>query len=110
MYPLAWTLTHRATTYDGTDEYGNPIPVTTDTQVAVYGWAPVSMSEPPEAGRSEVAWEVEIYAPATWEPRPADRVLLDAVEFEVVGHPENWTRGPFGFAPGVVVHVKRVEG
>lgn len=111
MFPLAHTVTHRATTYDGTDEYGNPVPSTTDTEVQVYGWAPVSMAEPPEAGRSEVAWEAEIYSPeAAWSPRPSDRVLLDGVEFEVVGYPENWNKGPFGWQPGIVVHVKRVEG
>lgn len=111
MFPLAQTLTHRVATPGGTDQYGDPLPPTVaDVDVSVYGWGPASMTEPPEAGRAQVAWTTDIYAPATWTPAPADRVLLSGLEFEVVGHPEDWDRGPFGFAPGVVVHCKRVEG
>lgn len=111
MFPLAQSLIHRVATPGGTDDYGDPIPPTwADVTVQVYGWAPAAMTEPPEDGRSEVAWTTDIYAPPSWKPAPSDRVLLDGSEFEVVGHPEDWTYGPFGFRPGVVVHCKRVEG
>lgn len=110
-FPFAHAVTHRVMTSGGTDDYGDPLPPTAeDVYVPVYGWGPATMTEPPEAGRSEVAWTMDIYAPSSWEPAPADHVVLDGVEFEVVGHPEVWDYGPFGFSPGVVVHCRRVEG
>lgn len=110
-FPLAQTLTHRVMTSGGTDDYGDPLPPTaSDVDVPVYGWGPATMTEPPEVGRSQVAWSMDIFAPSSWVPAPADRVLLAGVEFEVVGHPENWDTGPFGLTPGVVVHCRRVEG
>jgi hypothetical protein len=41
---------------------------------------------------------------------PHDRYVLDGDKWEQVGEKLDYTRGPFGWAPGVVVNIKRVTG
>ena len=77
----------------------------TGTSVAVYGWAPTSVSEPDE-DRNEMS--VDLFLPtATGAPR--DVVDLPIGQFEVVGHPETYAYGPFGSNLGAVVKLRRVQ-
>lgn len=71
------------------------------------GWAPASSTEP-EIGRVE--HDIDLYAPAGTVSGAGDVVDLPSGQFEVVGEVLDWTKGPFGFSPGVVVQLRRVTG
>jgi hypothetical protein len=76
----------------------------------VYGWAPVTSTEPKLAGHDRVIVEIELLVPPDFTVAPQDLIDLDDGQYEVVGWPEDWTKGPFGFVPGKVVNLRRVEG
>ena len=96
----------------GQDPYGNPIPQwAPPVTVLVYGWAPASAdTEPFEAGRAEVDRHMDLLVPPGVACGPRDRWTVAGQVWEQVGHPEDFTNGPFGFAPGVRVDLRRVEG
>lgn len=79
--------------------------------VLIYGWAPSGMEQEIDGMRRPVAWDVDVYAPAGVEGSPrAKWILNDGRTYEQVGHAEDFTHGPFGFAPGVRINLKRIEG
>lgn len=113
-FPTPHTVGHRAQQTGGKDSHGNPT-TTWDDPVphAVYGWAPPSTgtsAEPFEAGRNAVITHLKVYAPATLKPAPQDRIDVDGTTYEVIGLAEDYTTGPFDWAPGVVIDLTRVEG
>lgn len=76
-------------------------------QVAVMGWAATVQSEPSE-GR--VVSELDLYVPPSVAANPRDVVDVPGEgRFGVVAHPEDFTKGPFGFVPGKVVKLRRVQ-
>ena len=79
--------------------------------VQVMGWAPATSTEP-QIGRVE--YDIDLYCTPGTACRPNDVVDLpldrSVGRFEVVGYPLDWTKGPFGFTPGMVVQLRRVEG
>jgi hypothetical protein len=80
-------------------------------RVAVFGWGPPAADrEPFEQGRSEVARDLDLYAPPGVGCGPRDRWLVAGGVWEQVGWAEDFTSGPFGFAPGARVSLRRVEG
>lgn len=96
-----------------TDAYGNAADGLSAPQAwSVRGIAPGAMSEPYEATRdaSSVVWTV--YADKSGDvPGVRDVVVLDGDEFNVIGEPRDWTRGPYpNPTAGVVVELGRVEG
>jgi hypothetical protein len=109
-FPVPWVVGHR-TVVDGVDDgYGNATRSWSDpVDVPVYGWAPAGTGEP-VAGRDEVTWDLDLYAPPGLVVSSRDRFVVDGVEFDVDGVGRDFTHGPFGFAPGVVVRLRRVEG
>lgn len=98
------------------DAHGNPVTVYTPplvdvdgdpvdgTPVAVMGWAPTRTEEPNEA---RIQADIDLFVPPTVTGGPKDVVDLPEGAFEVVGWPEDWSNGPFGFTPGKVVKLKR---
>lgn len=78
----------------------------------VFGIAPRTAVPPePSADRSEVISGHAVYAPKTGTlPGPLDLVVIDGEDWRVEGELGDYTRGPFGYAPGVVVNLTRVEG
>ncbi len=79
--------------------------------VAVHGWSPPSAdAEPFEPGRSPVVRDLDLYAPAGTAGGPRDRWTVDGVVYDAVGYPEDFTRGPWQWAAGVRVSLKRPEG
>lgn len=85
----------------------------TTVEWLVWGLAPGAMAEPNLANRdtSEVVWSV--LAPADDSiPSGRDLVVVDGEDFEVLGDPKDYTRGPWESAhfAGVVVELKRTEG
>ncbi|MBF6333441.1 hypothetical protein [Nocardia transvalensis] len=76
----------------------------------VYGWGPPQTREPKTAGYDRLVVDVELFAPPTFSVKPRDRVRLAGQDYQVIGYAEDYTHGPFGFAPGVVVNLRRGDG
>ena len=95
------------------DAEGNPVvayvPPLEDpgTPTTVFGWG-FAQAEEPEIGR--VIHDLDLFVPADVTGKPQDVVDLPEGQYEVVGHPLDWTTGPFDYAPGKVVQLKRVTG
>lgn len=112
-FPTPHTVGWHTASDAAVDAEGNPATTYTPdldeagTQVKVIGWAPAQSTEP-ELGRVE--HDIDLYVPPNVVARPADVVELPSGQFEVVGEPLDWTKGPFGFAPGIVVQLRRVTG
>jgi hypothetical protein len=106
-FPTPWTVQYLA--YAGTteDDRGNEIPAyAAPVDWKVYGWSAPQSSEPKVAGVESVVVTLELFAPA----RPVgdqDRIVVNGDTYEVVGDPEDYDHGPFGFAPGMVVNLTR---
>jgi hypothetical protein len=103
----------------GEDDHGNEIDVYTPpldepgTPHQVIGWSTPSSTEPLLAGHDRVVVDVELLAPPGFPAKPHDVIDLPdspAGRFEVVGEVRDFTRGPFGFTPGGVLNLRRVEG
>jgi hypothetical protein len=118
MFPLRFTVgIHSADTGAG-DDY-NPSTSTVvytppkdqpGVEARVYGWAPVSSEEPKVVGHDRVIVEMELLVPPGFIVAPQDLIDLDDGQYEVVGWPEDYTKGPFAFMPGKVVNLRKVEG
>lgn len=115
-YTVGWHTAAGESAYAGTSSYTPPLNDGSDnavdgTPVQVMGWAPADSTEPQQA---RVVHDIDLYVPPGVAVTPQDVVDLpldrSVGRFEVVGHPDDWTKGPFGFTPGAVVKLKRVEG
>lgn len=96
--------------YGGTeDTYTPPVGETGVTQ-KVYGWSAPRSEEPKVAGHDRVVVDVELLAPPGFQVGAHDLVDLPDGVYEVVGQPEDYNHGPFGFTPGLVVNLRKVEG
>lgn len=111
-YPTPFVVTRHAWVAAGTDRYGNEAgswPV--GTPVPVHGWSPPGPdSEQSSTARDAAVRDLDLFAPAGTAFAPRDRCTVDGLLFEVVGWPQDYTHGPFGWAAGVKVNLKRVEG
>ena len=76
----------------------------------VMGWAPTRQAETTEV---RVESDIDLYVPPRVTSAPGDVVDLpldkSIGQFEVVGYAEDWNHGPFQWAPGSVVKLKRVQ-
>lgn len=111
-YPTPYVVQHERYRADGgLDAHGNRVPAWDDpVDVVVYGWAAPTSSEPKLAGQDRVAVALELFAPPSTAARPADRFRVDGELYDVVGEVEDYTHGPFGWRPGVVINLARWEG
>ncbi len=80
------------------DEEGTPTPV-----IFI---APGGSTEPNEV---RVEHDLDIGVPPAVTATPNDVVDLPEGQFQVVGYLADYTKGPWGFNPGKVVKLKRVE-
>lgn len=110
--PTPYTVGVRAYVAGVEDVHGNAKDSWGDPVVqAVHGWAPpVPSAEPFESGRNAVTWDLDLYCPLGFVVGPRDRVVVDGVEYDVVGGLEDFTHGPWQWAAGVRVSLKRVSG
>ena len=77
----------------------------------VFGWAPAGTAEPAQAGRDEVTQDLDLLVPPGFSCSPLDLVVIPGKgALEVEGHVQDYTSGPFEYAPGGVVRLRRVEG
>ncbi|MBP2211088.1 hypothetical protein JOJ87_001432 [Rhodococcus ruber] len=111
MIPTPYTVGVRTYTESGKDDRGNPVESwSAPVDHPVYGWSMPSSTEPKVAGHNRVLVSLELLVPPTFPAKAHDRVVVDGEEFEVLGRPEDFNHGPFGFAPGLVVNLGRTEG
>lgn len=76
----------------------------------VYGWGAPTSSEPKLAGHDRDIVEIELLVPPGFECGARDRIVLDGVEFDVIGEPQHYDHNPFGWNPGGVINLKAVNG
>lgn len=110
MFPTPHTVDHTVYTKTGENALGQAVTEHVTQTRAVYGWSAKSTAdgtEPALAGR--VITEVNLLTPdGDWSD--GDTVTLpDGREFVVVGDPDDNNSGPFGFAPGYRVTLRRVH-
>lgn len=87
------------------DGWGEPV------EVPVHGWAPPSADiETSDSARSAVERDLDLYAPAGTTGAPKDRWAIDGTTYVQVGHVEDYTKGPWQWAAGVRINLKRMEG
>lgn len=96
--------------YGGTTDTYTPAVGEPGVSQKVYGWSAPSSTEPKVAGHDRVVVDVELLAPPDFTVSAHDLVDLPDGVYEVVGQPEDYNHGPFGFTPGLVVNLRRVEG
>jgi hypothetical protein len=95
------------------DRHKNPtVAWSQPTAWTVRALAPGASAEPPQPNRdaSLIVWT--IYSDASADvPAERDRVTVMGDEFEVVGRPADWTKGPWRHSTaGVVTELQRWEG
>jgi len=116
MFPTRFTVGLHTYSAGAGDDYNPSTPVYTPAKIAagvsarVYGWAPVSSAEPKVVGHDRVVVEMELLVPPNFAVAPQDLIDLDDGQYEVIGWPEDYTKGPFGFTPGKVINLRKVEG
>ena len=93
------------------DPFGNPVeawgaPV---AQKAI-GWNPPASGDPKLAGHDRVVVDLELMVPPEFVAGPKDRITVNGKKFSVIGYPEDTDGNPFGWYPGKVVNLHRIEG
>jgi hypothetical protein len=108
MFPTPWTVQHAVWVDGGTDAHGNDIDAwAAPVDVKVMGWsAPTS----DERASGRVVIDLAMYCPPGVTGASRDRWILPDGLYEQQGPGEDYTHGPFGWAPGVVINLQRVEG
>jgi hypothetical protein len=114
-FPTPHTVGHHAYSAGGPDPHRNPPSYTPPIDepgeaVAVYGWHVPSTTEPKIAGHDRVIVDVELLVPPEFIPGPHDRIDLPTGQFEVVGEVQDYNHGPFGWHPGSVINLRKVDG
>ncbi|MFI9507568.1 hypothetical protein [Nocardia sp. NPDC052566] len=118
-FPLLFSIGHHSYSGTGEDAHGNEIALYTPpldqpgTTQPVYGWSIPSSTEPSLAGHDRVLVDVQVLAPPTLHVQPRDVIDLPADpagQFEMIGYAEDYTKGPFGFQPGAVINLQKVDG
>ena len=110
-FPLLFTVGHRVWSAGGEDAWGNTVegwaePVTKK----VYGWGAPQTSEPKLAGHDRDIVELELLVPPDFVCSARDRMVLDGVEYDVIGEPEQYSHNPFGWNPGGIINLRAVNG
>ena len=107
-FPAPWTVQHVVWSSGGRDAHGNDIDVyAAPVDVKVMGW---SAPAPEERVSGRVVVDRQMFCPAGVTGKSRDRWILPDGLYEQQGPVQDYTHGPFGWAPGVVVNLLRVEG
>ena len=103
------TVQHEVWSAGPADGHGNVSDMWAEpTDRPVYGWSQRSSSEPKQVGANRLVVDLEMFSP--WGAATKDRVTILGRRFEVVGESEDWNHGPFGWHPGFVVNLVRIDG
>lgn len=79
------------------------------TEVDVYGFGDPGGDKEIRATNTGLEIDGDLYVDE-WVFPPKSKVSVVGVEYEQIGWPENYNLGPFGWAPGLRVNLKRIEG
>lgn len=115
-FPTPHTVGLHVWSGTGEDAHGNEIDVFTPpldqegAAQAVYGWSVPSSDSPAVAGHDRVVVDVELLVPPEFPGKPRDVVDLPSGRFQVVGEVRDYSTGPFGWVPGGVLNLERVDG
>lgn len=76
----------------------------------VMGWAPPTpdMTLTDDAGE-RLAKKLDLLVPPDFSCGHRDKIIIDNIPYIAIGEPQDFTKGPFGFRPGKVVHLERFE-
>ncbi len=111
MFPTPYTVTVESYLAGETDSHGNLLDQWgTGRREAVHGVAPGGTSEPREANRDAVTWDLDLLVPAGFTCGHRDRVTWAGATYEVEGRLEEYSTGPWWHTAPGVVHLRRVEG
>lgn len=92
------------------DGLGNDVRQESTTTVSVAGWAVPTSDEPKVAGHDRLEVDLELYAPSGVFHPDDEVVIAPYGRLRVLGWPENYDHGPFGFVPGVeVINLGRAD-
>lgn len=111
--PLLWEVqTKKYLEGGGTNSHGSQIDVWADpVSQRVYGWSVPDSREPKVAGHDRVTVRIELLVPPAFDCGPYDKVIVPGHgELDAIGDPEDFNHGPFGFQPGFVVNLGKVDG
>lgn len=82
----------------------------TSLEVPGCGFNPGQSSEPVQDARNSVTTQPEVYAPEGVDILAGDRLVVRGLTFDVDGDPATWVSPFTGWAPGLVVALKRTAG
>lgn len=112
-YPTPWEVVRHPIVPGGDDGLGNEEPEygLPETQ-RVQGYYMPSVYEQLGQYVSREIVDVLMFVPPDFVCTPRDRYEIpgQSGKFEVIGHARDYTKGPFGFKPGMLVELKRVTG
>lgn len=123
-FPLLFTVGRHAYTGSPMDGNGDrpkvysPPKDQPGTVLRVYGWGPplalrgAGESRPMEA-QERVVVDIELLVPPDFPATERDLIDLPsgpAGQFEVIGVPNDYSKGPFGWQPGKVINLRKVDG
>lgn len=110
-FPLRFTVGHRVFDQGAEDAHGNPGESWLHAVMKpVYGWGAPQSNEPKLAGHDREIVDVQLLVPPGFECSHRDLMVLDGVEYEVIGAPEHFDHSPFGWNPGGVINLRKVAG
>ena len=94
-----------------TNDFGNEVESYGAAEdVGVYEFDPGSSSEPRLPNQERVITDPALYCPVDTPFAPADKCVVDGVEYTVEGEPSRYRNRNAGKSPGSVVHLRRVSG
>lgn len=110
VFPITATVTVHPFAGEAKDAHRNVVPAYGEPRIEpVYGWAADDDSEDLD-GRDQTRVPLDLYAPVEFTAQPRDRITVPELgTFEVVGHPSRH-QNPFGWRPGRVIHLLKLEG
>lgn len=109
VFPTPHTVQRVRRTKSGENGQGQPTYTEAATSVEVYGWEPTSETERYTAALAgRTVSDLKLLSP-TGDFKSSDAVILPGGDtYEVDGEVLDYNTGPFGFAPGYAVGLRRV--
>ncbi len=106
MFPLPFSCQHEAYIATTQDEHGNAVPEwAAPVAVACFWWAPtplharlVEPAQPPTGG-DLLRVDLSLVVDSAVAVNHRDMFAVDGRRFEVIGLPQDYDHGPFGFVP-----------